>query len=117
METFEQKPDADHLALPEGVGEAEKGHGDQGPCREIVAGGHVEIDLAADGEQHHQYEDADQKQACDVAGRQVEQVERPAHHRLATAHAPGHAPPIVRTVGIVASSAFRWWGPSAFFQP
>ena len=71
----DQQADADHLAVAEGVREAEERHRRHAPGDEIVAGRNVEAERPAGRQHHHQHEDREQEQAGEIAGEEIEAVE------------------------------------------
>src|SRR4051812_29900297 len=80
VETVDQKTDADHLAVPEGMRETEKGGGRHAPGNEIVAGRNIEAERPAGRQQHHQHKNRDEEKPGEIAGEKIESIEKNADH-------------------------------------
>ena len=80
VEPVDQQADADHLAVAEGMREAEKRGRRHAPGDEIVAGGNIDADRPPGRKDHHQDEDGDEKSAGRETGEQIQAVEKRSKH-------------------------------------
>ena len=76
---LDQKPDADHLAAAEGMGEPKEGHGRHAPGDEIVRRRDIKSNRPACRQEHHQQEDRHHERAGQISGKQVESIEKNPH--------------------------------------
>src|SRR4051812_42312005 len=79
-EAVDQQSDADHLAVPEGVREPEKGSRCHAPGDEIVARRDVDAQRPAGRQHHHQHENRNEEEPREIAGKQVKPIEKHADH-------------------------------------